>query len=184
MINNPIDDLLTEIKAEFQSNQSQQNQVNPLTSGHNSLSEKSQICDHSNSKLSGIDQLLSEVKTELNQTNTSEFNYVSVSNTVKSSPLNHHLLDDLKSELITEQQQKLEAEKREEQLKLEEQKQQAELREKRRKEALTQKAKQWLKNLDPKSEEGIWFEDFSYNYEDKLQAAIDYLEALKEVNFQ
>ena len=55
-----------------------------------------------------------------------------------------------------------------------------ELRERRRKEALREKAQQWLKNLDLRSPEGRWFEEFSYSYEDKLQAAIDYLEALRE----
>ncbi|MGB5631838.1 MAG: hypothetical protein WBM86_03530, partial [Waterburya sp.] len=66
------------------------------------------------------------------------------------------------------QQELIEAQKREE------------LRELRRKEALREKAKQWLKNLNPRSEEGKWFEEFSYSYEDKLQAAIDYLEAMRE----
>ena len=56
----------------------------------------------------------------------------------------------------------------------------AELRELRRKKALREKAQQWLKNLNPRSEEGKWFEEFSYSYEDKLQAAIDYLEAMRE----
>ena len=55
-----------------------------------------------------------------------------------------------------------------------------ELRERRRKAALREKAQQWLKNLDLRSEEGKWFEEFSYSYEDKLQAAIDYLEAMRE----
>lgn len=55
-----------------------------------------------------------------------------------------------------------------------------ELRERRRKAALREKAQQWLKNLDLRSPEGRWFEEFSYSYEDKLQAAIDYLEAMRE----
>ena len=58
--------------------------------------------------------------------------------------------------------------------------QKEELRERRRKEALREKAQQWLKNLNPSSEEGQWFEEFSYSYEDKLQAAVDYLEAMRE----
>lgn len=66
------------------------------------------------------------------------------------------------------QQELIEAQKREE------------LRERRRKEALKEKAKQWLKDLNPRSEEGKWFEEFSYSYEDKHQAAIDYLEAMRE----
>ena len=57
---------------------------------------------------------------------------------------------------------------------------QEQLRERRRKEALKETAKEWLKNLNLRSEEGKWFEEFSYSYEDKLQAAIDYLEAMRE----
>ena len=66
------------------------------------------------------------------------------------------------------QQELIEAQKREE------------LRERRRKAAMKEKAQQWLKNLNMRSEEGKWFEEFSYSYEDKLQAAIDYLEAMRE----
>ncbi len=66
------------------------------------------------------------------------------------------------------QQQLIEAQRREE------------LRERRRKEALRETAKQWLKNLNPRSEEGRWFEEFSYSYENKLEAASDYLEAMRE----
>jgi hypothetical protein len=55
-----------------------------------------------------------------------------------------------------------------------------EQREQRRKAALQQHAQQWLKNLNPNSEEGRWFEEFSYSYDSKLAAAIDYLEAMRE----
>jgi hypothetical protein len=54
------------------------------------------------------------------------------------------------------------------------------LRDRRRQEALREEAKTWLIKLDPRSEEGKWFQEFSYSYEDKLQAAIDYLEAMRE----
>lgn len=54
------------------------------------------------------------------------------------------------------------------------------LRERRRKEALRETAKEWLIRLNPRSDEGQWFEEFSYSYEDKLLAAIDYLEAMRE----
>jgi len=56
------------------------------------------------------------------------------------------------------------------------------LKQQRKREALTKKAKQWLDKLDPKSEEGRWFEEFSYAYDSPLEAAITYLEALGEVN--
>ena len=38
-------------------------------------------------------------------------------------------------------------------------------------------AKQWLKELDPLTTEGIWFTDFARNYSSLLEAVIDYLEA-------
>ncbi|NEO46570.1 MAG: hypothetical protein F6K55_21560 [Moorea sp. SIO4A3] len=67
------------------------------------------------------------------------------------------------------QQQELEAEQK----RLQQQKQ-------REREALTQQATEWLKNLTPNSAEGLWFEEFSDSYPSKLEAAIDYLQALKE----
>ncbi len=46
--------------------------------------------------------------------------------------------------------------------------------------ALTQAAQQWLKQVDIRSEEGLWFEEFAYNYDSRLEAAIEYLEALEQ----
>lgn len=59
--------------------------------------------------------------------------------------------------------------------------QQAERRRQERRKRLERMARQWLDNLDPLSEEGLWFEEFAYAYPSKLEAAIDYLEALSEV---
>ena len=74
---------------------------------------------------------------------------------------------------------KLAAEKRRQQELIELQ-QREELRDRRRQETLREEAKTWLAKLDPRSEEGKWFQEFSYSYENKLQAAIDYLEAMQE----
>lgn len=46
--------------------------------------------------------------------------------------------------------------------------------------ALTQVAQKWLKQVDIRSEEGLWFEEFAYNYDSRLEAAIEYLEALDQ----
>ncbi len=98
-----------------------------------------------------------------------------------------NLLADLKAEF--EEQDRTEELKKQEQLREEQQRKEQQLREEqlrtqqreqRRKEALTQQATEWLKKLNPNSEEGRWFEDFSYSYPSKLEAAIDYLQALKE----
>ncbi|HIK37066.1 MAG: hypothetical protein NZ901_12365 [Geminocystis sp.] len=52
--------------------------------------------------------------------------------------------------------------------------------EKRRKEKqLIQKAEEFLKNLDPYSDEGFWFEQFAQSYESRLQAAMEYLQAME-----
>jgi hypothetical protein len=57
-------------------------------------------------------------------------------------------------------------------------------REKRRQQALEQKARLWLSKLNPQSEEGRWFEEFAYSYDSRVKAAMDYLEALKDVGIK
>ncbi|WP_017293732.1 salt stress protein, Slr1339 family [Geminocystis herdmanii] len=54
-----------------------------------------------------------------------------------------------------------------------------ELEKQRQEKQLIRKAEQWLKNLDPYSDEGFWFEQFALSYPSKLDAAIDYLRALQ-----
>lgn len=94
------------------------------------------------------------------------------------------------AEIKRQAEAKLAEEKRQAEAKLAEEKrrqqelielqQREELRDRRRKEALREEAKTWLLKLNPRSEEGKWFQEFSYSYENKLQAAIDYLEAMQE----
>lgn len=42
--------------------------------------------------------------------------------------------------------------------------------------ALEKKAEEWLKQLEPFSTEGLWFESFAKNYPSQLAAAIEYLQ--------
>ena len=58
---------------------------------------------------------------------------------------------------------------------------QQELREKAQQE-LRSHAQRWLETLDPTSTEGRWFEELGCNYDSRLDAAIAYLEALREVD--
>ena len=83
------------------------------------------------------------------------------------------------AEIKRQEEARIAEEKRRQQELIELQKRE-ELRERKRKEALREDAKEWLAKLNPRTEEGRWFEEFSYSYEDKLQAAIDYLEAMRE----
>lgn len=105
------------------------------------------------------------------------------------SPVDNNLLGQVKAELeekeraeeLKKQQQIQEEQLRKEQLIREEQLR-SQQREQRKREALTQEANEWLKKLNPRSEEGRWFEEFSYSYPSKLEAAIDYLQALRETH--
>ncbi|MGG6268093.1 salt stress protein, Slr1339 family [Leptolyngbya sp. AN03gr2] len=90
---------------------------------------------------------------------------------VTPSPSSDRLFDDLKQE----REESLKQAAQQKQERLEQLKQQ-------RRQALTVKAQEWLKNLDPNSSEGRWFEEFACNYENRIVAAIDYLEALQEVD--
>lgn len=85
-------------------------------------------------------------------------------------------------ELKRQQQLREEQLRHEQQLRAEQLR--AEQRRKRRREALAREATEWLKKLNPRSEEGLWFEEFSYSYPSKLEAAIDYLEALRDTQRQ
>jgi hypothetical protein len=105
------------------------------------------------------------------------------------SPAEENLLADLKAEF--KQQEQAEEIKKQEQLRQEQLRQEQQLREEKlrsqqreqkRREALTQQANEWLQKLNPKSEEGLWFEEFSDSYPSKLEAAIDYMQALGETS--
>lgn len=105
------------------------------------------------------------------------------------STVEDSLLAQVKAEFAEQQRReelKKEQQLQEEQLKKEQQQREEQLRAKQReqhqREALTQEATVWLKNLNFRSEEGLWFEEFSYSYPSKLEAAIDYLQALRETH--
>ncbi|MGB5712392.1 MAG: hypothetical protein WBM44_15955 [Waterburya sp.] len=183
-----MDDLLAQLKNEFEPKQkasSQQSKAQP---------------PQSTSKGS-MEEMLSELREELesgrrrpNTTSSKPPVPVKSNQKIKNSAKNREHLNALIDQDYQQQAQKREAKlaeiKRQAEARIAEQKRRQqelieaqkreELRELRRKEALREKAKQWLKNLNPRSEEGKWFEEFSYSYEDKLQAAIDYLEAMRE----
>ena len=186
---NNMDNLLAQLKTEFEPSNQASNQ--------NLAAEKSPP-PQSTSKPS-IAQLLDELGKEiesgrLRPDRESDRDSTPSKQEVRNSAQQRDRLNALIDQEYRKQAQireaKLEEVKRQQQARIEEQKrrerelieaqQREELRERRRKEALREKAQQWLKNLNPRSEEGQWFEEFSYSYEDKLQAAIDYLEAMRE----
>jgi hypothetical protein len=54
--------------------------------------------------------------------------------------------------------------------------------EQQRRQNLQSQAQTWLQKLDRQSVEGRWFDDFACHYESRLEAAVEYLVALQEVN--
>ncbi len=88
--------------------------------------------------------------------------------------------DSVLAQVKAEFEEQEKAEKLKKQQQLAEKKIQQEQIKQQQKEALASQAKEWLKNLNSLSEEGLWFEEFAYAYPSKLDAAIDYLQALRE----
>lgn len=79
---------------------------------------------------------------------------------------------------LSQQQENQREERRQAKLK----RQRLEQLKQQRRTALRHDAQTWLNQLKPNSDEGRWFAEFTCNYDDPLTAAIDYLEALQEVN--
>lgn len=157
-----IDDLLAQVKAEYQEKETEvPPKQQPLFQEEEfqSLPQMSSTYQSqpspSNLVTSAEESLLAEVRAEVEERERAE------------------KLE--KQQQLKAEQQRKEQQQREEQLRIQQ-------REKRRREALVQEAKEWLKNLNPRSEEGLWFEEFSYSYPSKLEAAIDYLQALRETH--
>ncbi len=157
-----IDDLLAQVKAEYQQQeQAKQPEKQPL------IEEKE---FQSPPPVSPTYRLQSQVH---NCLSSAEENLLAQ---VKAEFEEH----DQAKELNRQQQLREEQLRKEQQLREEKLRQQQ--RQKRKREALTQEATEWLKQLEPRSEEGLWFEEFSYSYPSKLEAAIDYLQALRETH--
>lgn len=189
-----MDDLLAQLKAEFEPKSQSQANI-----------QKSQTRKSSppqNSSSASMEQMLAELRAELESgrgraSNSPQQPVSSVNTKTNRDEASPPLRDRLNALIDADYQQQ--AEKREAQLaaikrqqeekiaqqqrrqqELIEAQRREELRERKRQEGLRQQAQQWLTKLNPRSEEGKWFEEFSYSYESKLEAAIDYLEAMRE----
>lgn len=132
--------------------------------------------------MDSIDDLLAQVKAEYDKPaaqqpqqkiQTEQFEQQQLQRT---SPI-----DSLLAQVKADYQQHDQAEKLKIQQQLQEEQRQQEQIKQQKLAALKQKVIAWLKNLDPLSSEGIWFENFSKKYSSKLAAAIDYLQ-LEETN--
>lgn len=171
-----LDRLLSELKTEYEQSETPKSQpkVTPLPQDKSSFQTPTD---------SPLDNLLADVKTEFEHPQNQlreQSQLESFSRYPKQSQSSPKVEDNWVKELKAEYQEKQQVEEQRKQEDLAEAQRLQEQRRQRRRQALTHQAQEWLKKLNPKSEEGIWFEEFSYSYNSKLEAAIDYLEALRE----
>ena len=163
-----MEKLLAQLKNEYVQNEQLALPTNP------SVSETKRSPAQQTSPL---DSLLEEVKADLE--NPKSYSPPPLSST---SPQKVSFLQDnpLLQDLKTEYRQKEQLEQQRQQQEILEQQRLEKERQQRKRQVLRQQAQDWLKKLNPRSEEGRWFEEFSCSYKDKLEAAIDYLEALRD----
>jgi type IV secretory pathway VirB10-like protein len=154
-----MEKLLAQLKTEYEQNEQPQ-PISPIVPPVSELKPTTK-------PTSPLDSLLAEVKADVASVDSCP---PPLTNQPVSLPENP-VLQEMKIQYREDQEkERLEKQRQEEQ------------RQQRKKQALRQQAQEWLKKLNPRSEEGRWFEEFSYSYESKLEAAIHYLEALRETH--
>lgn len=162
----PIEKLLEEIKAENQ---------NPGPRPPERLEAK---LDPNSPKLRyNLDSLLEKVQSEANASQMEPSGNVKpIAFESTSKGLGGHL-----DRLFGDVKQEFEAREQAEQLQREQQRQEEakklERLQQKQQEEFAKRAQEWLKKLDPYSDEGFWFGQFAEHYSSKLEAAIAYLEA-------
>ena len=193
---NSIDELLAELQAEYK--EKEQAEATSKVTSSPQPSQKIQTKKSSSpmnkqaDDSSSLSNLLNELKGEFEdkkekleskkqqlESKSSARNIAKKRRSPKPEISDNSLLQELQLEY--QRKDKAQQEQREQQRRVELKRQ--EMKRKRRRQALTSKAQEWLKNLDSNSDEGLWFEEFSYSYDSQLEAAIDYLEALRETRF-
>ncbi len=108
---------------------------------------------------SDIDSLLAEVQADFT-------NLPTTSNSLKNdSPAIDSILSQVKANYEEQGQARLQLKQ-----------QQLEAEQLKQIETLKTRAKEWLKQLDPLSTEGLWFERFAEGYPTKIEAAVNYLQ--------
>jgi acetylglutamate synthase len=169
-----IDDLLAQIKTEYETEQQPQKSL-PAQLKPQQEEQKTSL----------LDNLLAEVKQEVEEqiTKPKQDLLSNHSDRSNSDIFTLRLDSDLISQVQQEFQEKEKIEQQRQQQQLQEEKQRQQKQEQRRRQELEKQAKEWLKNLKPNSDESVWFTEFSYAYESKLEAAIDYLQAMRETRF-
>lgn len=163
-------DLLTEIQVKFQNKKTRSNSKE--SSSQDLLTEIESKFEQQQSKKNqkkvNSSNLLTDIEKEFQQKKSS-------SNINQKSTIAEQNLDNI-AQTYAKKQAEIKQQNKTENL---EEIRRKELEKQRQEKQLIRQAEQWLKNLDPYSDEGFWFEQFALSYASKLEAAIDYLRALQ-----
>jgi hypothetical protein len=92
------------------------------------------------------------------------------------------LIERIKAEQVELEQEKQQEIDRDRNQKEQSKQQRLEQLKQQRLAALHHRAEAWLANLAQNSAEGRWFDEFACNYNNKVEAAIAYLDALEGLN--
>ncbi|PSF37759.1 hypothetical protein C7H19_09445 [Aphanothece hegewaldii CCALA 016] len=164
-----LDDLLSQLKTEYTGKKEPQPITQPPVIPSPSVTPKPTV--------SSVDHLLAELKGETKENKPQPTSPKKIpSHSRFTTPVEPSIFQDLRSEY----QEKDQIAARQKQQEIQEKQRLEEQRQEKKREALKEKALIWLKQLNPKSDEGKWFEEFSYSYDSKIEAAMQYLEALRE----
>lgn len=162
-----LDNLLSQLKAEYTNQEEPQPITKPPVPPKTTPKPNS----------SSVDNLLTQLKGEIKDNQPQHTTSKKISSHSRfTSPVEPNLFQELRSEYQNKEQ--IEAERQQQEIK--DKQRLIKQREQKKQKALQEKAQNWLKQLNPKSDEGKWFEEFSYSYDSKIEAAIHYLEALRE----
>jgi hypothetical protein len=184
-----VDSLLAQFQAEYQpkkpdptSSQSNSLLDDALARMKNDLKDgiSKQTIDRDKSKNDNpaINNLLNDFKADLTAKKATIANTNLSFPKIKSPPPNNVNTDNLLKQIKAESQKQETIETKQLNKQNITEIQQRELNTQKQRRLNLQRAEAWLKDLDSNSEEWLWFEQFAYSYESKVEAAIDYLKAL------
>ncbi len=157
----------------------QNNNLDELLSDLKSKYKASNIPNSSQNYSDKINNLLNEVKSEL------KTNKISAEANIDKVTQNNSQVDEYLDSIKAQYKNKQNHQQVQEELIYNRNKQEIihqEQQEQLKRKQLIRQAEKWLANLDPSSDEGMWFNQLAESYPSKLEAAINYLRTLDKSN--
>ena len=184
--NSPVDNYLDSIKAQYQDRSNQQ--LSELDDPKSKLKSdrKSTPKDTQNNRAdNSLDSIKAQYQTKQNKPQPDLKNIRSQLKNNRASTANNSQankdLDSIKAQYQTKQNRQ----KAQEKSNYSQNKQEIIIREQQKqlkRKQLTRQAERWLANLDPLSDEGMWFNQLADSYPSRLEAAISYLSTIEQSN--